>query len=146
GIKRVAEGGGGTVSALAIVIGIGLGIAFVVFERRSEDGLIDLHLFRVPSFSVSLAVNLLALFVMFGSFFFVAQYLQLVLGQEPLVAGVWTLRQSAAFVVGSMTTPHLVRRFRRGQVVAGGAAVAACGFLLLTRVDGGDGLPAIVIG
>ena len=42
---------------------------------------------------------------MFGTFLFIAQYLQLVLGLSPLEAGLWTLPSSLAFVAGSMLTP-----------------------------------------
>ena len=146
GVKRLAEVGLDVLPLLAIVVGLGLGVVFVICERRVEHGLVDLDLFGVPSFSASLAVNGLSLFAMFGSFFFVAQYLQLVLGMEPLEAGLWTLPQAAAFVVGSLATSRLVRRFRPGQVVAGGAAVAACGFLVLALVEGDDGLTRLVIG
>jgi DHA2 family multidrug resistance protein-like MFS transporter len=146
GIKRLAEGGVDAVPLLAIVAGLGLGVVFVLCERKAEDGLVDLELFRVPSFSASLAVNLVSLFVMFGSFWFVAQYLQLVLGMEPLEAGLWTVPQSLAFVLGSLLTPYAVRRYRPGHVVAAGAALAACAFVILTRVDGDDGLAALVAG
>ena len=42
--------------------------------------MIDLRLFRIPTFSAALTVNFLAIFVAVGYFLFVAQYLQLVLG------------------------------------------------------------------
>ena len=49
--------------------------------------MIDLRLFRLPAFSASLAIYLLAYLVMFGVYIFIAQYLQLVLALSPLQAG-----------------------------------------------------------
>ena len=64
---------------------------FVRRQRTLADPLIDLRLFRVPAFSASLATYTLAIFVAFGVFVFIAQYLQLVLGLSPLQAGLWTV-------------------------------------------------------
>ena len=58
------------------------------------------------------------------------------LGLSPLEAGLWTLPSAAGFIAGSMLAPAVVRRVRPGLVVAGGLALAAVGFALLTRVDG----------
>jgi hypothetical protein len=56
-------------------------------NRGLRIRLIDLRLFHVPAFSASLAVYTLGIMVLFGSFLFVYQYLQLVLGLSPLMAG-----------------------------------------------------------
>jgi DHA2 family multidrug resistance protein-like MFS transporter len=91
-------------------------------------------------------MNTAALLVVFGGEFLIAQYLQLVLGLSPLEAGLWTLPSAAGFIVGSMVAPALVRRVRPGLVVAAGLALAAAGFVLLTRVDGASGLEVVVAG
>jgi DHA2 family multidrug resistance protein-like MFS transporter len=45
-----------------------------------------------------------------------------------------------------MLTPVAAQRFRPAHVVAAGAVLAACGFLVLALIDGDDGLTAIVVG
>ena len=70
----------------------------MLFVRRQpelDDPLIDLKLFRIPKFSVSVTSNAMTGFIAFGTFLFVAQYLQLVLGLLPLQAGLWSLPSSA---------------------------------------------------
>ena len=52
--------------------------------QRGADPLLDLKLLRSRSFSAALGVNIIACFVSFGPFVFIAQYLQLVLGLSPL--------------------------------------------------------------
>jgi DHA2 family multidrug resistance protein-like MFS transporter len=147
GVKRIAEdGSAGAAAIAAIAIGLAVGALFLARQRRLRDPLVDLRLFRVPSFSVALGMNSAALFVVFGSEFFIAQYLQLVLGYSPLEAGLWTLPSAAGFIVGSLLAPALVRRVAPRVAVAGAAALAVAGLALMTRVDGESGLAAVVAG
>ena len=118
--------------------------SFVRRQSRLADPLIDLRLFRVPAFSASLAVYTLGILVLFGSFLFIYQYLQLVLELSPLMAGSWTLPSFGSFVVGSMLAPALVKRVRPAYVMAGGLAIAAVGLLCLTQVSAEAGLGVLV--
>ena len=146
GLKRIAEGGADAVALAAIVAGLVIGALFVRRQRRLIDPLIDLRLFRLPAFSASLAVNVIAFFIAFATFLFVAQYLQLVLGLRPLHAGLWTATSGVAFVVGSMLAPMIVHRVRPAYVLAGGLTLASAGFALFTQVGTGDGLPVLIGG
>lgn len=146
GVKQMTEGTVTWLAALAIVAGLALGALFVNRQRRLEDPLIDLGLFRSPAFSASLVVNILAFFVAFGAFLFIAQYLQLVLGMGPLEAGLWTAPSGVAFIVGSQLAPAIVRRVRPAYVMAGGLVFAAIGFAVLTQAGGPNGLTALVTG
>ena len=105
------------------------GVVFVRRQRRLADPMIDLALFRIPAFSAALAVNVLAIFVAFGYFLFVAQYLQLVLGLSPLEAGLWSLPSAVGFIVGSIAAPGSLRRIRPATLMAGLSARGrrACG-------------------
>ncbi|WP_191060847.1 MFS transporter, partial [Geminicoccus harenae] len=89
GIKHSAEAGFGLLPALAILAGLAVGLLFVRRQRRLDDPLIDVSLFRIPSFSAALLINLLSLFAALGFFLVIGQYLQLVLGMGPLEAGLW---------------------------------------------------------
>jgi MFS transporter, DHA2 family, multidrug resistance protein len=144
GLKQTAQDGLGWLPALTIVAGLALGLVFVQRQRRLADPLIDLQLFRMPAFSVSLAIYLVATFVAFAAFLFIFQYLQLVLGLSPLRAALWAVPSFVAFIVGSMLTPPIVRRVRPGYVIGGGMALAAAGYGLLTQVEEGSGLGVLV--
>jgi hypothetical protein len=82
----------------------------VLRQRRLADPLIDLMLFRVPAFGKTLTAFLLSIFVIAGILLFIAQYLRLVLGLSPLVAGLWTLSSAGGLIVGSMLAPLLARQ------------------------------------
>ena len=146
GLKQIAQNGFSPSAGWAIAIGVGLGVVFVRRQARIDDPLIDLELFKVPKFSVSVASNAMTGFIVFGTFLFIAQYLQLVIGLSPLEAGLWSLPSSVGVVGGSMLAPKISRVVRPAFGVAGGLVLAGIGFLILTRVDGDSGLPLIVAG
>ena len=145
GLKQVAELGLGWLPALSIAAGLVIGYLFIQRQRGLDDPLIDLRLFRVPAFSASLATYTFGIFFNFGTFLFIAQYLQLVLGLSPLEAGLWSVPGAIAFVFGSNLAPRVVRRIRPAFVVAGGLVVATIGMAMLTVIDA-NSLDLVVIG
>jgi MFS transporter, DHA2 family, multidrug resistance protein len=146
GLKQLAQDGLGWEPGLSVVTGLAVGVVFIRRQGTLADPLLDLSLFANRALSASLATFTLSLFVAFGSFLFVAQYLQLVLGLSPLEAGLWLLPSSAGLVLGSMLTPLLARRASPALVMAAGLVLAAVGFGLLTQVDGASGLGMLVVG
>lgn len=146
GIKHSVVDGLGPVAVLAVIAGLLVGVLFVRRQRVLDDPLIDLRLFGAPAFSVSVAVNTLAIFLTGGALLLVAQYLQLVLGMSALEAGLWTLPSASAFVAGSMLAAVLVRRFSAVRVVSAALALSAGGLAMLTQLGGASSLAVIVIG
>lgn len=145
GLKQFAQDGVTAAALVATLAGLGLGVVFVQRQRRLTNPLIDMALFRIPAFSASLATYGIGIFVVFGGFLFIPQYLQLVLGMSPLEAGLWTLPWALSFVVGSNVTPILARRIDPAWLMGGGLVVAALGFGVLLGIDAGSGLPLIVL-
>ncbi|MBC8161892.1 MAG: MFS transporter [Roseiflexaceae bacterium] len=144
GVKQIAQNGLAVLPALTMLAGLALGITFVRRQRTLADPLVDLQLFRIPVFSASLIMYTFGVFVSFGAFLFIAQYLQLVLGLSPVQAGLWSVPGAVASIVGSNLAPILVRRIRPAFVMAGGLALAAIGFALLTQA-GVASLAVVVI-
>src|SRR5262249_47554047 len=87
GLKQIAQNGLEPLSVLAMLSGVALGIAFLRRQLNLAEPLIELGLFRNAVLNVALATNTLNVFVSLGSFLFISQYLQLVLGLTPLQAG-----------------------------------------------------------
>jgi DHA2 family multidrug resistance protein-like MFS transporter len=146
GLKQIAQDGIGPMAVVSILVGLIAGSVFVRRQFSLPDPMIDLRLFRIQAFSVSLAVNFLTIFVAIGYFLFVAQYLQLVLGLSPLQAGLWSVPSALGFIVGSQLAPRIVRRVPAAYVMGAGLAVAAVGLAVLTQVGGSTGLAVIVSG
>lgn len=145
GLKQTAENGFGWFPAVSIAAGLTVGVMFVRRQRSLADPLIDLRLFRAPTFSASLATNTLGLFIAVGPFLFIAQYLQSVLELSPLRAGLWTMPVSGGLIAGSIVAPVVVRLVRPATAIAAGMALAAAGLGVLTRVGPSD-LSSLVAG
>jgi EmrB/QacA subfamily drug resistance transporter len=85
-------------TSATILTSIGLGIillaVFVRFELRTAEPMLPMSFFAKRSFAVTNVASLTMYFGMFGSIFFLSQYMQNVLGNTPLQAGlkllVWT--------------------------------------------------------
>jgi MFS transporter, DHA2 family, multidrug resistance protein len=144
GLKQVAQDGFGEMSVVAITVGVVSGALFVRRQWRLPDPMIDMRLFRLPRFSASLAINFLSIFVATGYFLFIAQYMQLVLGLSPLEAGLWSVPSAIGFVVGSNVAPRIIRFVRPAYLMGAGLLLGAVGLAILARVDGEEGLAAVV--
>lgn len=145
-LKRIAQDGIDWLSISSIMAGLIVGAVFVRRQFALADPMIDLRLFRLPRFRASLAVNLLAVFVAFGYFLFVAQYLQLVVGLSPFRAGLYSLPSAIGFIIGSNVVPRIVSRIRPAYVIGACLGLAAIGLGVLTQVGGADGLALVVAG
>jgi DHA2 family multidrug resistance protein-like MFS transporter len=146
GLKSVAQDGIGPVAVVTVLVGLVVGSLWVRRQLTLADPMLDVRLFRIPSFSASLAINFLSIFVAIGYFLFVAQYLQLVVGLSPLQAGLWSVPSAIGFIIGSNLAPRIVRLVRPAYVMGGGLAMSAVGLAVISRVGNTDGLPTVVLG
>jgi DHA2 family multidrug resistance protein-like MFS transporter len=135
GIKQFAKDGPDPGPLGAIVLGLVLGLVFVRRQRRLADPLLDLSLFADKAFSVALIVLLFGLIAVGGTMLLVTQYLQLVAGYSPWIAGLWMGPPALAMVAAGVGAPLLARRMRPGFVVAGALGFSAAGYLLLTQLS-----------
>jgi MFS transporter, DHA2 family, multidrug resistance protein len=145
GVKHGAQEGFDALAWITIVAGLAIGVVFVRRQQVIADPLVDLGLFRRPAFSAALVMYILGVFVSFGAFLFIAQYLQLVLGLSPVQAGAWSVPGALASIAGSNIAPIIARRIRPAYVAAGGLALASLGFAIITQI-GVDSLVLIVAG
>ena len=95
GLIRAQTLGWGRLEVIvSLVAGVGLLAGFVAQELRTETPMLPMSFFKRRAFSVTNVVSLSMYFGMFGSIFFMSQYLQNVLGNSALEAGVkmlvWT--------------------------------------------------------
>lgn len=122
------------VVAAFIVAGVS-GAAFVLWELRSEEPMLDLHLFRDLRFSAASAAITLVFLVMFGEFFLLTQYLQVVLGYSPLEAGLRALPMAIGLLIFSPVGARLTEAVGTKAVVGSGLAVVAGGLLLAAQLS-----------
>lgn len=135
GIKQIAKDGFGFYPAGAIAVGIVFAVMFVGRQRRLADPLLDMSLFANRAFSIALVVLLFGLVAVGGTMLLVTQYLQLVAGLSPLIAGLWMGPPALAMVAAGVTAPLIARRIRPGFVVSGALGLSVVGYLMLTQLD-----------
>jgi MFS transporter, DHA2 family, multidrug resistance protein len=145
GVKHVATEGVSAASLVAIGAGVLVGLVFVARQRRLDDPLIDVALFRNREFSAALAANVTGAMVMYGIFLFTSQFMQLGLGLSPLQAGLLGLPGIAAMMVVSTSTAKIVERMRPAYVIALGMVISALGMAMLTQVGADSGVGLLVV-
>jgi EmrB/QacA subfamily drug resistance transporter len=123
---------GATFAAFAVAA-VALGL-FVVRERTAAHPMLDLGLFRDRRYSVASLGILVTFSAMFGTWFLITQYTQLVLGYTPLGAGLFFLPFSLIMVTLAPQAPRLVARLGVHAAVAGGLAAVAAGLVGLSRL------------
>jgi EmrB/QacA subfamily drug resistance transporter len=98
---------------------------FLLWELRSSAPMLDLRYFLDRRFSVSSATMTLLYFSLFGGFFLLTMYLQLVLGFAAFEAGVKLLPFALVVMFVAPQGPKLAARIGVNRVVAGGLLVEA---------------------
>ncbi len=111
-----------TISALALA-------GFVAVERRSASPMVDLRFFRSRTFLGANIVAFIVSFAMLAMFFFMALYMQNVLGFSPLQAGVRFLPSTLMIVLIAPLSGRLADRVGpRPLIVFGLTAVSGALF------------------
>ncbi|MCU1462893.1 MAG: drug resistance transporter [Acidimicrobiales bacterium] len=114
-----------------VVASFGAGIVmlavFALWERHTDDPMLDVAFFRDPRFSAASATITITFFALFASTFLLTQYFQFVLGYSPLKAGLLLTPVAVGLMVGGPLAPRGVERWGTKRVVAFGLViVAAC--------------------
>jgi EmrB/QacA subfamily drug resistance transporter len=131
----------GSFAAAAVILAV-----FARWEMRVANPMLDLRFFRNPRFTAAAGSITLIFFVMFGMFFVLTQYLQLVLGYTPLQAGVRVLPWALVYMLAAPRSARLVERFGQRIVVSSGLLVVAGGLAILSRGGLHANYPALVLG
>ncbi|MGW5016697.1 MFS transporter [Streptomyces cacaoi] len=138
GIKSFAHGDG-PVCVPYLLAGLVFGALFVRRQRRLTDPMIDVELFRIRRFSAAIGTNVLVVFVMAGSLFFIPQFLQLSEGLSPLRGGLLLLPGAALSIAAGFFAAAAAQRAGLRRLIAGGLATAALGYALITALPLADG-------
>ena len=125
--------------------------AFVARERGARQPLVPLRLFAVRNVAAANLVQTVMIAGMFGQQFFIALYLQLVLGWSPTEVGLGMV--PIALTIGLFSlglSARMIERAGAKGVLVGGLLLIAAGLLLMQRapVDGvywRDVLPALLV-
>jgi EmrB/QacA subfamily drug resistance transporter len=139
---RVGFGAAWIVSLLALALGCFA--AFVIYELRRREPLLEMRFFASAPFAGASAIALCVSAALGGFLFMNTLYLQDVRGLPPLHAGLYMLPTATMMIVFAPLSGRLVGRFgARPSMVAGGLALLASG-LMLTGLAAGTSVPFLL--
>ena len=126
----------------AFTAGVAVLAAFVAWELHTDHPLLNMHFFENPRFSGASVAIALVFFALFGTIFFLTQYLQFVLGYGTLRAGVAVAPIAVALMISAPLAPVLTARVGTKVMVATGLAIVSAGLVILSTasVDSGYGV------
>ena len=136
GIVRSADAGWSDPLTLAtLAAGIGLLVAFVATERRAPQPVMPLRLFATRERTGAYTARMLFLGAMVPFWFFTTQYLQQVLGDTPVQAGLAFLPTTIVNFAAALAVPRLTRRYGNARVLLGGLALGIMGMAWLGQLS-----------
>ncbi len=124
-VRSQSQGWGSPEILIALALGSGLVLTFIVHEMRTKDPMLPMSFFAKRGFAVTNGVSLAMYFGMFGSIFFLSQFLQDVLHNTPLQAGVKLLAWTGAAMVVSPLAGFFSERYGSRLFMATGLGLQA---------------------
>lgn len=122
----------------ALVVSV---VAFILVERRAEEPLIPLHLFKNRTFAISTSVGLVIGMGMFAALSFLPTFLQMSSGAGVTESGFLLLPMTAGLMVTAIGSGVLITRTGRyRQYPIAGMAVTTLALVALTQIDGDTSL------
>jgi EmrB/QacA subfamily drug resistance transporter len=124
-VRSQSAGWGDAVVIASLAAGAALLAAFAVWELRTRAPMLPMEFFARRSFSVTNVVSLTMYFGMFGSIFFLSQFMQNVLGNTPLQAGLKLLVWTGATMVTAPLAGLFSERYGSRWFMAAGLGLQA---------------------
>jgi EmrB/QacA subfamily drug resistance transporter len=121
---------------IALAAGAVLVLAFIRHELRTAEPMLPMGFFANRGFAVTNAVSLAMYFGMFGSIFFLSQFLQNVLHNTPLQAGVKLLVWTGATMIVSPLAGFFSERYGSRLFMVAGLGLQATALAWLATLAG----------
>jgi EmrB/QacA subfamily drug resistance transporter len=145
-IRGNAEGWGSTQIVASLAGAVVLMLAFLVIESRRENAMLDLSLFRVPSFTGVSIVAFTLSSSMFAMFLYQTLYIQDVLGYSPLQAGLRFLPTTALSFFVAPIAGRMLNRVPARAIMGTGMIFVGAGLALMHGVSVGDSWTGLLPG
>jgi EmrB/QacA subfamily drug resistance transporter len=119
---------------------------FVSVELRRDQPMLDLRLFRVPTFTGAQIVAFSIHASMFSMFLYITLYMQNVLGYSPLETGVRFLPVSLLSFLAAPIAGKLAERLPVRAFLGAGLGLIGLGLILMSGIDPGDDWTTLLAG
>jgi EmrB/QacA subfamily drug resistance transporter len=119
---------------------------FAFIELRRDQPMLDLRLFRVPTFTGAQIVAFSIHASMFSMFLYITLYMQNVLGYSPLETGVRFLPVSLLSFLAAPIAGKLAERYPIRAFLGGGLGLVGLGLLLMSGIKPSDDWTTLLAG
>ena len=145
-IRGNPEGWGSTAIVASLGGAVVLLLAFLAIEARRENAMLDLSLFRKPSFTGVSIVAFTLSAGMFAMFLYLTLYIQDVLGYSPLEAGLRFLPLTVLSFVVAPISGRLLGRVPARAMMGTGLILVGLGLILMHGMKVGDDWTTLLVG
>jgi EmrB/QacA subfamily drug resistance transporter len=125
-------------------------VMFVLLELRQRIPMLDLSLFKNPTFAGANVTMLLVALAMFGVFFFVSLYMQNILGYSAIQTGATFLPMTILIVLLAPVAGKLTDRIGGRWLMGGGMILLGISLLIFSQLDRSssfwDIFPGLIVG
>ncbi len=112
-------------------------VAFVLVERRAEEPLLPLHLFRNPTFAIATSVGLIIGMGMFAALTFLPTFLQMATGAGVTESGFLMLPMMVGVMLTAIGSGVAITRTGHYRMYPiAGMAISTLGLIWMTRLTG----------
>jgi EmrB/QacA subfamily drug resistance transporter len=137
-IRGNDDGWGSAKIVTLLVAGVLFLAAFVAVERRSDRPMLDLHLFRIPTFTGAQIVAFSIHASIFSMFLYLTLYMQNILRYSPLEAGLRFLPVSLLSFFAAPIAGKLVERYPVRLFLTAGLALIGLGLVEMHGIEPTD--------
>ncbi len=145
-IEGPNKGWFGAEVVVTLIVAVVVIASFVIWELQRDSPMLPMAFFKNRQFSVGSGVITFAFMVMFGFFFLITQYYQLVRGYSPLKAGAANLPLAFSLIMVSPRSSALGERFGVFKIITAGFASMVAGLVVLGLLEPGSSYLQIALG
>jgi len=145
-IRGNAKGWGSTMIVALLVGSVALLVLFIISQFVQDNAMLDVSLFRKPTFDGAALVAFTLSASMFAMFLYLTLYLQTILGLSPLQAGLRFLPVTLMSFLVAAVSGNLSTRVPVRLLLSGGLLLVGAGLLLMRGLTGTSDWTALLPG
>jgi len=145
-IRGSAEGWGSPLILACLIGAVALITAFVLIETHRRNAMLEMALFRKPSFTGVSVVAFALSAGMFALFLYLTLYFQDVLDYSPLGAGLRFLPLTVLSFIVAPISARLSNRVPHRTLMGTGLLLVGIGLILMHGIDVGDSWTGLLLG
>jgi DHA2 family multidrug resistance protein len=124
-----------TASVISYIVTILFGTVFIFIEQRVAEPVVDLHFFKISTFTNTLMNNFIVFMGMMGSIFLIPNFAETYLGYDATKTGYLFIPMAAALMIAAIIGGKLVGKIKANYIIFSSTLVAAFGISIFSSID-----------